>query len=103
MLDVHPPHEPVHGIRDFLLHLLTITVGLLIALGVEGAVEWRHHVHLRNEADANIVSEIRDNSSDLKHMLQSGGDAEANLRALRSFCRHGPWVSRIRSSRLRSA
>lgn len=31
MLDVHPPHELVHGIRDFLLHLLTITVGLLIA------------------------------------------------------------------------
>lgn len=38
MLDVHPPHEPVHGIRDFLLHILTITIGLLIALGLEGLV-----------------------------------------------------------------
>ena len=43
MLDVHPPHEPVHGWRDFLLHLATITVGLLIALGLEAAVEWIHH------------------------------------------------------------
>ena len=36
MLDVHPPHEKMHGFKDFLLHLLTITIGLLIALGLEG-------------------------------------------------------------------
>jgi hypothetical protein len=30
MLDVHPPHEKIHGFKDFLLHLLTITIGLLI-------------------------------------------------------------------------
>lgn len=69
MLDVHPPHGPVHGIRDFLLHLLTITVGLLIALGLEAAVEWRHHVHLRHEAEDNIRHEIRDNQADLLKML----------------------------------
>ncbi len=39
MLDVHPPHQPVHGWRDFLIHLLTITVGLLIALGLEAVAE----------------------------------------------------------------
>ena len=39
MLDVHPPHEKMHGFKDFLLHLLTITIGLLIALGLEGCVE----------------------------------------------------------------
>jgi hypothetical protein len=43
MLDVHPPHEPVHGWRDFLTHLLTITIGLLIALGLEATAEWMHH------------------------------------------------------------
>ena len=46
MLDVHPPHEKVHGFKDFLLHILTITIGLLIALSLEGCVEWRHHRHL---------------------------------------------------------
>lgn len=45
MLDVHPPHEPVHGWRDFLVHLATITVGLLIALGLEATAEWIHHRH----------------------------------------------------------
>ena len=29
MLDVHAPHEKMHGLGDFLSHLLTITVGLL--------------------------------------------------------------------------
>jgi hypothetical protein len=39
MLDVHAPHEPIRGWKDFLLHLFTIMVGLLIALGLEGLVE----------------------------------------------------------------
>ena len=39
MLDVHPPHEKMHGFKDFLLHLFTITIGLLIALGLEGYAE----------------------------------------------------------------
>ncbi len=50
MLDVHPPHEKIHGFRDFLLHLLTITIGLLIALGLEALVERVHQNHLREES-----------------------------------------------------
>ncbi len=69
MLDVHAPEHSIHGVRDFFLHLFTITIGLLIALGLEAAVEWRHHVHLRNEADANIVAELRDNQHDLQDVL----------------------------------
>lgn len=59
MLDVHPPHEPVHGPRDFFLHLFTITIGLLIALGLEASVEALHHRHQREEAEAKIRQEIR--------------------------------------------
>lgn len=62
MLDVHPPHERIHGLRDFLLHLLTITIGLLIALGLEGCVEWRHHRHLAHEAEVAIRGEIDHNA-----------------------------------------
>jgi hypothetical protein len=59
MLDVHAPEHPVHSYRDFFLHLFTITIGLLKALGLESAVEWRHHVHVGDEAEANIVSELK--------------------------------------------
>jgi hypothetical protein len=65
VLDVHPPHEPIHGWRDFLLHLLTITIGLLIALSLEGCVEWQHHRHLVHEAEASLHDEIQNNSKGL--------------------------------------
>ena len=58
MLDVHAPHDRMEGWRDFLLHLLTITIGLLIALSLEGLVDWRHHRHLVHEAETNLHGEI---------------------------------------------
>lgn len=85
MLDVHPPHEPIHGIRDFLLHLLTITVGLLIALGLEAGVEWRHHVHLKHEAEAKIRHEIEDNRKDLASVLDAVPIEQATLKNLLAF------------------
>jgi len=69
MLDVHPPHEKMHGFGDFLLHLLTITVGLLIAVGIEGCVEWRHHAHLAREARETMHAEIEQNAKRLDAAL----------------------------------
>ena len=69
MLDVHPPHQKMHGFGDFLLHLLTITVGLLIAVGIEGCVEWRHHVHLATEARDTMRAEIEHNAKFLDSKL----------------------------------
>ena len=60
-MDVHPPHEPIRGWKDFLLHLLTITVGLFIALSLEAAVESMHHRHLVHDARAALSREITDN------------------------------------------
>lgn len=65
MLDVHPVHESIHGWRDFLLHLLTITIGLFIALSLEGLVEWHHHRSLAHEAEASLHAEIRSNAANL--------------------------------------
>lgn len=69
MIDVHPPHSAVHGIRDFLIHLFTITIGLLIALGLEGCVERAHHRHLVHEAEASLRTEIQNNSSSIATAL----------------------------------
>lgn len=65
MLDVHPPHEKIHGFRDFLLHLLTITIGLLIALGLEALVERVHENNLRVEAEQNVRHEVEDNRKEV--------------------------------------
>ena len=61
MLDVHAPHRKGEGFKDFLLHLLTITIGLLIALGLEGLVEWRQHRKEVREAEAGMKAEISHN------------------------------------------
>ena len=53
MLDVHPPHSPTHTWKDFFIHIATIVVGLLIAIGLEQTVEYfhrRHQVHELREA-----------------------------------------------------
>ncbi len=49
MLDVHPPHSPTHTWKDFFVHIATIVVGLLIAIGLEQTVEAIHHAHQRQE------------------------------------------------------
>ena len=61
MLDVHPPHHGISGVRDFFIHLLTITVGLLIALGLEAGVEAVQHRHERKEAEATLREELTQN------------------------------------------
>ena len=70
MLDVHPPTEPVHSWRDFLIHLATITIGLLIALSLEGCVEWRHHRSLAHEAQASLQIEIEANARELQRAIK---------------------------------
>jgi len=66
MLDVHPPEHGIHGTRDFFLHLFTITIGLLIALGLEASVEAIHHRHQRQEAETLIRNEIQNNLDRLR-------------------------------------
>ncbi len=44
-MDVHPPDHPIHTWKDFFIHIATIVVGLLIAVGLEQTVELFHHRH----------------------------------------------------------
>jgi hypothetical protein len=60
-VDVHPPHQQIHTWKDFLIHLLTITIGLCIALTLEAAVESIHHRHLVRDARENLRREIEAN------------------------------------------
>jgi hypothetical protein len=88
LLDVHPPQEAPHGVRDFSLHLFTITVGLLIALSLEGLVEWQHHRHLAHEAEARMRAEIASNAEGLP-------DVAATLKAQQEELRHDVAVLEI--------
>jgi hypothetical protein len=51
MLDVHAPHETIHTWKSFFIHIATIVIGLLIAVGLEQTVELFHHRYQRHELE----------------------------------------------------
>lgn len=92
MLDVHLPHGRLHGLRDFLLHLFTITVGLLIALALEAWVERLHHRHLVHEAEIGMHDEIASNARALPSLRQQVAserkELDSNLDVLKQIKAH---------------
>ena len=54
-----------------MVHLLAITIGLLIALGLESSVEWLHHRHMAQDARENIQAEYRANRQDIARQLNA--------------------------------
>jgi len=61
MLDVHPPQHTPHGWRDFFIHIATICIGLLIAVGLEQGIEALHHRHQRHELEVQLHDEAQRN------------------------------------------
>jgi len=61
MLDIHPAHHAATTWRDFFVHIATIVLGLLIAVGLEQTVELVHRHREVLEARENIRDEIQTN------------------------------------------
>jgi hypothetical protein len=70
----------MHGWRDFFLHLTTITIGLLIALSLEGLVEWQHRRHLVHDAEASLHAEIKGNAGNIDSVLADLHKRQASLK-----------------------
>jgi hypothetical protein len=79
-MDIHPPAEPVRSLKDFLYHMLTVLLGILIALSLESLVEWNHHRTLVRETRDSLTNEISDNQARLKRGLTLAPSAEKRLR-----------------------
>src|ERR1700677_38996 len=80
MLDVHPPHKAIEGVGEFFLHLFTISIGLLIAVGIEAAVERHQHRELAAEARDTMTAEIRKNSSNVADALKDIDQEQQKLK-----------------------
>ena len=76
MLDIHLPHGKMLGVKEFFLHLFTITIGLFIALSLEGLVEYQHHRHLAHEAEDGLRAEISNNTHKVVRELQTIKDEQ---------------------------
>jgi hypothetical protein len=69
MLDIHPPEHAAHTWRDFFIHIATIVVGLLIAIGLEQSVEALHHRHVLAETRENLHEELKRESESIQSNL----------------------------------
>ena len=63
MIDIHPPHHAATTRRDFFIHLATVVLGILIAIGLEQTVEYFHHRHLAAEARVALLAERNSNEN----------------------------------------
>lgn len=79
-MDVHAPHQPISSWKDFLLHLVIITLGLLIAVGIEGCVELHREHKLVKEARETMREEIEHNSSEMKDAVKKLDDQSAMMK-----------------------
>jgi hypothetical protein len=92
MLDVHPPHAPTHTWKDFFIHIATIVVGLIIAVGLEQGVE-RIHEHYELSETRHALAEEREVNRGLMaknqaHWLQTFRELHSNLETLTYLRRH---------------
>lgn len=60
MLDVHPPHEPIYTWKGFAVHIATIVIGLLIAVGLEQSVEYVHRRHQAEIFEEHLRADLRE-------------------------------------------
>jgi hypothetical protein len=91
MLDVHPPHAAPHSWKDFFIQIATITIGLLIAIGLEQSVEYVHDLYQLQAARRELSVEINDNrriakrNTEALHTIEVGLDNDMkSLRASQS-------------------
>jgi hypothetical protein len=93
-MEIHAPHQRVESLKDVLVHLAIVTIGILIALGLEGIVEWQRHKELAAEARANIRSEIKENRGKLADLLKDlprfGDEQTQVIRFIENILAHRP-------------
>ena len=93
MLDVHAPQESIHTWKDFFIHIATIVVGLLIAIGLEQTVEAIHHSNERRQLIREIREEAEHNVETLRFDIQSARAAKRWTGAAILLLQQAPIVS----------
>jgi hypothetical protein len=82
-MEIHPPEHGIHSWREFLVHMATIVLGILIAIGLEQTVEWVHHRHQREQLNADLRDDIHSVMAADAVDVQRGAEMRAYMVALR--------------------
>ncbi len=93
-MEIHAPESPVNSLKDFLVHISIVTVGILIALGLEGLREAAHNRHLVRETRENVHTEmgytLQHADEECKRVTAYGDTLKALVATLPSLSQHHP-------------
>jgi hypothetical protein len=64
-MEISPPHHPVRSLKEALVHILIVTIGILIALSLDGIREGFRERRLVQDARDNFQLDIRANETHL--------------------------------------
>jgi hypothetical protein len=78
-VEIHAPHKPILTVTEALVHLAIVTVGILIALSLEGARQWYEHRSLATETRENLRREIEANRTELAGYVENATAMQKQL------------------------
>lgn len=85
-MEIQPPEHGIHDWRQFLVHMGTVVLGILIAIGLEQTVESLHHSQQRRELKESLRAEgIRNLHIALDNANASLGLSRAAAQEAREF------------------
>jgi hypothetical protein len=80
-MDLHPPGGPVRSVKDFFVHIGVVTLGILIALGLEQIVEARHRASLAKTAVAGFRKELAYDQGQVSEVLARMPELQSKIDA----------------------
>ena len=78
-MEIHGPEGPTNSFKDFAIHIVIVTIGILIALGLEGVRETIYTHHVVRDARENFRVELQANRDHLDKELKHDSEMLANI------------------------
>jgi hypothetical protein len=78
-MDIHAPEGPTNSFKDFAIHIVIVTIGILIALGLEGIRETIYEHRVVRDARENFRVELQGNRQNLDKELQNDSKTLAQI------------------------
>jgi hypothetical protein len=78
-MEIHGPEGPTNSFKDFAIHIVIVTIGILIALGLEGIRETIYIHRVLRDARENFRDELQGNRSNLDKELKNDNETLAKL------------------------
>jgi predicted RNA-binding Zn ribbon-like protein len=81
-MEFHLPEGPIRSLKDFLTHLSIVTLGILIALGLEQLVTAHHRATLAAQAVTSFRRELTEDRDNVREVIGQIPELHAQIRQL---------------------